>query len=152
MRALTQALALHPVPGLLRNRPFLWALVAALPVWAAMAPLWPERSFQLPGVWPFIYMVLLSPALEELAFRGALQGWLNDYPWGRYHVAGLSLANGITTVLFTASHLFNHPPLWALAVLAPSLLFGYFRDRTGSVLPGFLLHGWYNAGYLLLIA
>ena len=53
-------------------------------------------------------------------------------------------------LVFTALHFVNHPPPWAAAVLLPSLLFGYFRDRHGSVLPAIVLHVFYNAGYFLL--
>jgi membrane protease YdiL (CAAX protease family) len=35
-------------------------------------------------------------------------------------------------------------------VLLPSLLYGYFRDRHGSVYPAIALHVFYNAGYFLL--
>jgi membrane protease YdiL (CAAX protease family) len=37
-------------------------------------------------------------------------------------------------------------------VFAPSLVFGYFRERYGSIAPGAVLHVFYNAGYFLLVA
>ncbi len=95
-------------------------------------------------------MVLLQPLLEELIFRGGLQGWLAASPWARRRFAGLSTANYLTTMLFALAHLVHHAPLWAAAVVAPSLVYGYFRDRYGRVLPAVVLHAFYNGCYLAI--
>jgi hypothetical protein len=47
-------------------------------------------------------------------------------------------------------HLWSHPAGWAAAVIVPSLVFGYVRDRYQSVYPSIVLHLYYNAGYALL--
>jgi membrane protease YdiL (CAAX protease family) len=49
-----------------------------------------------------------------------------------------------------AAHALTHPPEWAAAMLFPSLVFGYFRDRYRSVVPAAALHVFYNAGWFLL--
>ncbi len=119
-----------------------WRKPAFDPLWPAHAPLW------------FVSVVFLYPVLEEVAFRGALQGSLRQGlgtlgPW-----PGLSLANILTSIVFVLLHLLYHPPLWALAVLIPSLLFGYFRDRfdgaPDALLAPIALHAWYNAGWFWL--
>jgi len=102
------------------------------------------------GVVALASLILLQPLLEELLFRGLLQGWLLAWPWARRQLGGFTLANLVVTLLFTALHLISHPPLWAAGVLLPSLLYGYFRDRHDSVLPAIALHVFYNAGYFLL--
>ena len=88
--------------------------------------------------------------LEEIVFRGALQGWLLERPALARRVAGLSGANALASLAFAAAHLGSRGPLWAASVLAPSLAFGACRDRYGSIVPGALLHGFYNAGFLWL--
>jgi len=113
----------------------------------------PQPSWQRIGANGEILLLLclVYPVVEELAFRGALQGWLLRYRSGRGAVvAGVSGANIVTTVLFVAAHLFYHPPLWALLVFIPSLIFGWFRERYQSVIPGILLHILYNSGYFML--
>jgi hypothetical protein len=48
-----------------------------------------------------------------------------------------------------------HPPLAAISVMIPSLIFGHFRDRYNAAPYQHLaapigLHIWYNSGYFLL--
>ena len=38
------------------------------------------------------------------------------------------------------------------AVIVPSLIFGYFRDRHGNIHAAVVLHVFYNAGYLWLFS
>jgi membrane protease YdiL (CAAX protease family) len=38
-----------------------------------------------------------------------------------------------------------------VATVVPSLVFGYFRDRYDSVVPGAALHVFYNAGWFLAV-
>jgi hypothetical protein len=45
---------------------------------------------------------------------------------------------------------FTHPPLWALSVLIPSLIFGSVRDRLQSAYPAIVLHCFHNSGYFIL--
>ncbi len=100
--------------------------------------------------WVFLSLVLWHPLLEELLFRGLLQGLLGSQSWGQLALGGVTVANGITTLLFMLGHLWRHTPPWAIAVVVPSLIFGYFRDRYSSVYPSIALHFFYNAGYFLL--
>ncbi|MBI3326661.1 MAG: JDVT-CTERM system CAAX-type protease [Nitrospinae bacterium] len=98
----------------------------------------------------FLSLALWQPLWEELLFRGVLQGQLGRHSWGQHACCGMTTANGITSLLFALGHFWRHPPLWALAVLAPSLLFGYVRDRHTSVYPAIALHALYNASYFWL--
>lgn len=152
VRAVREALALRPCPGLWRDPHFLSALGAGVAFWAvlmAVAGLPPPEAAVLLS-WPFLYLVVAAPVLEELAFRGALQGWALESAFGQRRVLGLTGANVSVSVAFTAVHFAYHPPLWAAAVLFPSLVYGHLRDRTGSVLPAVLVHVFYNLGYFAL--
>lgn len=132
---------------------FLLSILAALPVWAALSFVnGPRLPSAFTRVWLETYLIvtLAYPIVEELTFRGLLQGWLRRFTRFRRDWRGLTLANLATTIPFVAAHFLYHPPAWSIAVAIPSLIFGYFRDRYGRIGPCIVLHIWYNAGYYLL--
>jgi membrane protease YdiL (CAAX protease family) len=145
-------LALHKGRIGLRDSHFMLALLAGMLFWL----LWPWLAGSGGNTpahnWPALAMlVLLQPLLEELLFRGLIQGKLLACAWGSRRLAGLTLANLTSSALFTSLHFTSHTPLWAIGVLLPSLLFGYFRDRHDSIYPAVVLHIFYNAGYFLVL-
>ena len=93
-------------------------------------------------------IVLLYPVVEELLFRGLIQAELLRRPKLAVRQFGLSRANLLTSVLFVSLHLIHQPPLWAAAVLVPSLVLGHFRERYNSLLAPVLLHILFNATWL----
>jgi uncharacterized protein len=139
----------RPAPGWwawLRDPHVLIALLAALPVWFAiglMARDYIQVAFTTAALFSF---VVAQPVVEELAFRGAFQGFLLQRGAAR-RVGPISLANLATTAAFVALHFTAQPPVWALAVIVPSLVFGHLRERFASVLPAIALHSIYNAGF-----
>lgn len=148
--SLAEELGLAFRPTFARDGQFFLALAAAPPTLTLTAWLLPALSENIEVSIPLVLsMVLLQPLVEELLFRGALQGQLEKKPWARRRFAGLSAANYVTTLLFMLAHLIHHTPLWAAGVIVPSFIFGYFRDRHRQVYPAFLLHAFYNACYLL---
>lgn len=139
-------------PAFVRDRQFLLALAVAPVALALMDWLLPALREDIRLSMPLVLsMVLWQPLVEELLFRGVIQGQLEKKMWAQRRFAGLSFANYVTTLLFSLAHLVHHPPLWAAAVVTPSLLFGYFRDRHHQVYPALLLHAFYNACYLFAI-
>lgn len=98
----------------------------------------------------FIIVVLVYPVLEEIAFRGALQGWLLKKAWGRRKWSGLSGANVATSLLFAAIHVVRRPGVLSAAVFVPGLVFGFFRERYNNLYVPIALHVFYNAGVVLL--
>ena len=99
--------------------------------------------------WRLVSFLLLYPLLEEWVFRGILQGELLKRKWGKRRSIGISNANLVTSIVFAGLHFINQPPLWALAVLVPSLVMGHFRERHDSLLTPMLLHPFFNLTYLL---
>jgi len=99
-----------------------------------------------------LFGVLVYPILEEIVFRGWLQGALliKGRPYVK-SILGISLANLITSVIFAALHLVYQDYIWALLIVFPSLVFGYFRDRYQKILPSIIIHSFYNCGFILLI-
>ena len=126
------------------------ALVLAVPVWAALG-LMAGPVMYVPSGWTaWISFALAYPVVEELLFRGILQGEalrLTTKNGRTLHVGPVSLANVIVTVAFVALHLPAQPPGWALAVAVPSLIFGHLRERFASVWPSALMHAVYNGGF-----
>lgn len=106
---------------------------------------WPLHQFR-----QFLYLAILYPVLEEIVFRGYLQGVLRRWHHGLRELCGISVANLIASIVFTALHFVNHPPLAAAGVIVPSLIFGYFRDRHDNIYAAIILHVFYNLGYFWL--
>ena len=149
MRAVAFTLGLAWCPSFYRDSLFSVALLAGGGFWLGLWLCVPVHPITLAQVLSsaFLSIVILHPLLEELLFRGYLQGQLRQQSWGQQCWGGLTVANGLTSLLFVAGHWWSHPPLWAAAVLVPSLIFGYCRDRYTSVYPCMVLHAFYNAGY-----
>lgn len=124
--------------------PLFWLVLygVAQPAWR---PGWPLAA-------PFVFLLpaLVYPVLEEIVFRGLVQEALARRTARRW--GPLSLANVLTSLAFAALHAFYHPPVWAAAVIGPSLVFGYFKERANSLVPPIVLHVFYNAGYYWLFA
>lgn len=136
-----------------RRDPLFFAALAAGPLVCLLLALLPGIALTAgmppPGWLALVLSVLVYPVLEEIVFRGGLQPWLADHSAAR--LGPLTLANGVTTAVFTALHFIYHPPLWALGVLIPSLVFGYFRERHNSVGAPIALHIAYNAAYFFML-
>jgi membrane protease YdiL (CAAX protease family) len=141
-------------PRFWRDPLFYAAVAAALLYWLALylllqPPL--ELGWPLREPWRFLYPALFYPVVEELVFRGLIQDMAHRH-LKAWRLGPLTHANILTSLLFTALHFINHPPLWAAAVLIPSLLFGFFKDRTSALAAPILLHAFYNSGYFWLFA
>jgi len=133
-----------------RDRQFMLALLAGMVVWLAFWLFFPGLLPAVPlkaNVPLLLSLVLLQPVLEELLFRGVVQGQFRLRIWGGEKRWGMTYANLLTSVLFVLAHAFYHLPLWAVAVFVPSLVFGYFRDRYGNIYPSLVLHVYYNMGF-----
>ena len=149
----SDGLQAHPQQPL-RDRQF-WAAVAAGPV-GALA--WVEFTGERTGSsgmltpWPLLMLVVGYPVIEELAYRGLIQGLLLRCRFGRYRVGPLSLANSLTTLVFAFSHWPRGGALLAMGVTPPGLIFGYFRERHDGLRSPILLHGWYNLCMITAVA
>lgn len=137
-----------------RDLLFYLALLAGPAVWLVLYLLTPVpvewNKPLLDPVW-FLKLALVYPVLEEIVFRGLLQELVRDL-LSKAMYGPLTVANLLTSLCFTGAHFFFHPPLAAVLVFFPSLVFGFFKERTGSLAAPVLLHAFYNAGYLWLFA
>ncbi|HMN93917.1 MAG TPA: JDVT-CTERM system glutamic-type intramembrane protease [Hydrogenophaga sp.] len=146
--------------GLTRPSPPLWqwppdthlllALLLALPVWAGLG-LWAGDAMRVPaGPWAWASLLLVQPVIEELVFRGILQGQalaLLSSQGRPRRIGPLTWANVLVTLAFVLLHLRAQPLAWALAVAVPSLVLGHLRERFASAWPAMAVHAVYNAGF-----
>lgn len=83
---------------------------------------------------------------EEFFYRGYLQERLKQ-AWGRGRLMLLGVPVGaafwLTQGLFAVGHLGEFHP-WRLAVFFPAILFGWLKERTGSIGPAIIVHAWSN--------
>lgn len=134
-------------------------VVPHLPRWAAqhLSPYVerPAFAFRLPARFPeWVIDNLLVVALpEEFFYRGYVQSRLRDaWPDGRRFLgARLGRAFWITAILFGLGHLAIFET-WRIAVVFPALLFGWMRERTGTVIGAALFHAACNLMALVLEA
>ena len=137
---------LMQAPRCYSNYKLITVLLAAIIILWLVHDMLPPFTSSVEFHWKlFVSLVIWQPVVEELLFRGILQGQLIKTGWGRRSWLKISAANLVTSILFVGFHLFNNPPLFSLTVIVPSLLFGYFRDSCNSVYPSILLHSAFNA-------
>jgi uncharacterized protein len=98
------------------------------------------------------YLVFLGPG-EEILYRGYVQSRLNEAFGRPFRLLGVDWGWGLVigSTLFGLMHAFNsfNPSLgqygfnwaWAVSAGVAGLVFGYLRERTGSVVPGSVMHG-----------
>lgn len=149
---LIELLGLYWHPAFYRDRIFLLTLTAGPAFWIFWVLVVPVDSSSWVYLWSlsFVSVALWQPFVEELFFRGVIQGAFGRAGWTRDMGAGITTANLTTSILFVAGHALTHSPFWALSVFLPSLLFGLLRDRFDSTYPAIVLHVFYNGGYFLL--
>lgn len=99
----------------------------------------PEPALHI--VWWRLAVLALA---EEIIFRGLLQRELLRVGFLKQKLGPVSLANALASLVFAAAHLIAQPPLWALAVFFPSLVFGWLWDRYERIAPCWLAHFFYN--------
>ena len=135
-------------PNWIRTRPWsvlLWCCVASIGMlvpsqWLQESmpelPNWAEDLFVglMKNPWGYVVIGLAAPFVEELAIRGAVLREL--LKWNENHWVGIT----ISAVLFALIH--ANPAQMTHAFLA-GLLLGWLYYRSGSILPGVMVH-WVN--------
>jgi hypothetical protein len=93
-----------------------------------------------------VVQVLVIALPEEMFYRGFVQtAWARGAPERGVTVLGARLGRGFvaTQALFALGHLVVLQP-WRLGTFFPGLLFGWLRERTGSVAAPVALHALSN--------
>ncbi len=153
VRSFADLCGLHQgTPGWWREPWCIGAASLALPLWLGLwwtgnhgPTVWTSTN-----LWLYVSLSCWQPMLEELGFRGLLQGVLLDHTTYRFGVGPVTLANLLSSAAFGIAHLPSHPLPWAAGIFIVSLLLGFARERTGSLYPAMALHCYFNAGYFLV--
>ncbi len=135
-----------------RDSHFILAILAGF-VFVAITSylnLLPATPKEIATVRLVVVIGLWYPIVEELLFRGVIQGWLGTTRPGQHRIAHVTLANWITSLLFVGLHTIYQPAVWSVLIIVPSLLFGHLRDRHHSVYPSIALHAFYNLCFVLI--
>lgn len=123
-----------------------WETLVLHHSWRRLAP--PPKLFSL--VLGEIFAVALP---EEFFYRGYLQSRLDQaIGAGRRRILGAPIGWSlpIASVIFVAGHLAVRPALWELSIFFPSLVFGWLRARSDSLVAPVLYHALCNVGMLIL--
>jgi membrane protease YdiL (CAAX protease family) len=121
-----------------------WAVAAGtLPVAWLLARLGHGMATPTP-LRDLVWLVLLAAA-EEAVFRGGLQAALTQRPAFAASRWALSGANVLTSVVFSAAHLWGHTPLQAAGVFPISLLLGASFEQSRRLRVPIALHIGFNA-------
>ncbi len=109
-------------------------------------------AFQEDGLLLLLYHLLCVAMPEEVFYRGYMQSRLGAaFSWKVNLLGGrVGFAWVYTALLFAAGHYVISLRPESLATFAPGLLFGWLRERTGSVVASTLFHALCNGTVLLL--
>ncbi|MFM8705305.1 MAG: lysostaphin resistance A-like protein [Planctomycetia bacterium] len=97
--------------------------------------------------------VVAAPVAEEFLFRKVLQGWLEAWFEPIEPAWGGRAAIVLSSLAFAAAHV-GQGLAW-VPLFFFGLVVGYLARQTGSIVPGIILHGLFNAvsvGLVLLQA
>lgn len=113
----------------------------------------PSVTWVINAPYDAFWYLIFMPVIEELAFRGYLQSTLTKFKSGGWpSPAMFSFANIMTSTIFSAIHFITYFQALAVLTFIPSLIFGYFKDKYQSILPGLIIHIFYNFGFISLFA
>lgn len=87
------------------------------------------------GLWPSIVsLVIIAPIVEEVIFRGILlKSFMSRY--------GVKTSIGASGIVFAILHL---DPIHAISIAPLGIYLGYVYHKTGSIIPGIIIHASWN--------
>lgn len=131
-------------------------LPAFLVSWWVFARYWQGMKFNVgfpPDVAGLILWHTLGVALpEEMFFRGWLQKRLDQVMGKSWKIPGALIGPGvfIAAAAFAGGHFINAAHPFKFIVFFPGLLFGYYRERGGSILVPIIAHAAGNITFITL--
>ena len=122
-----------------------------MPVWVAVylaiSAGWPLPELP-PQILGWLWVVLIFPVAEELAFRGFLMGLL-EKQLPKRGFKFVTLSNFLTSLSFSIAHLFTRSLMLGLLVFVPSLWLGWVREKTSSIFLCAAIHVTWNLGFFV---
>lgn len=105
-----------------------------------------KQSYQLrmiPNLWLLLLDQMFLVAIpEEFFFRGWFQTRLDQIFPARWKILGTVLGPGwlLTAAIFAVAHMVVHYQWWHFSIIFSALLFGWLREKTGSITAPALFH------------
>ncbi len=89
-----------------------------------------------------LYQLLLVALPEEFFFRGYFQSTISKMFAKKWRIFGCTFGWEwiITSAVFAITHSIISYQWWHFSIFFPALLFGYLRERTGSITAPILFH------------
>lgn len=135
------------------------SVVTLVPFWGAQY-VWEtqflDHTFRLrvpKDLLPLIAGEILAVALpEEVFYRGYLQTRLDEAMPSRRRILGADVgwALPVSSAIFVLGHMAVRPAAWQIGIFVPSLVFGWLRIRTNSLVAPILYHALCNIGMFVL--
>lgn len=93
------------------------------------------------------YQILMVAFPEEFFFRGYLQTELTKIWAPRWRLFGANLGWSwiVTALIFAFAHSVIQLKWWHFSIFFPALLFGFLRERCGSITAPILFHAFSNS-------
>ncbi|MBN1422004.1 MAG: CPBP family intramembrane metalloprotease [Planctomycetes bacterium] len=106
---------------------------------------WSDAAEWLGRWWDFTWRLALP---EELFFRGFLQSELRRFDRRSIRILAVRLGPSflIADLLFAIAHIAPRGDPFELTAFFPGLIFGWLRERGGSIVAPTVFHGLYNLG------
>lgn len=134
---------------------FAVCVIAVFPPYLILAHLWMQyvfgfQNFEPASGYTFFefagYQLLVVAIPEEFFFRGYLQTTLSKVFTPKWRILGVSLGWGwiVTALVFAFAHSVIRLQWWHFSIFFPALLFGYLRERTGSITAPVFFHTFSN--------
>ena len=96
--------------------------------------------------WVLVDQLFLVAVPEEIFFRGWLQSRLNRVYPAKWKLFGVPLGWSwlLTAALFAVAHSLVTYHWWHFAIFFPALVFGWMREKTGTIMGSSLFHCFCN--------
>lgn len=139
------------------------AVVVIFPPYLFFAHYWMLWIFHYqgfdPAAWkiftdPLLYQLLMVAFPEEFFFRGYLQTELNKIFQPKWRLLGTHLGWGwiVTSLIFAFAHSVIELQWWHFSIFFPTLIFGFLKERCGSITAPILFHTFCNTFMLWFVA
>ena len=94
------------------------------------------------GAQIMLFQLVMIALPEEFFFRGYFQATIDRVLEKKWNVLGVKLGWGwiLTSLVFAFAHSVITVKWWHFSIFFPALLFGYLRERTGSITVSVLMH------------
>lgn len=129
---------------------FLLVTIIVMPAFLIANQFWQEwvsKQVFMPRMLPHLWLTVVDQLFlvaipEEIFFRGWLQSRLKPRAGKQWNILGVPLGGYwiLTALIFAVAHSIIFYQWWHFSIFFPALLFGWLREKTGSITAPSLFH------------